>query len=500
MKSFELILLASGAAAVAVAIPVALLSVRYVRIFFGILTLAFGMLFHSFLFKFYDLTGGDTGIRVLRPSLAGLDFKELDKTAFLVGPFYYYCLGLLIVAGLAMWSVVHSPFGLQLTAIRENARKAEYLGVRVRFFRLIAFLISALYCSVGGVILAINTGQCGSGARLLDPFGRARVHDGARRLRELLRPGRGRLHLRAPQGRAHGHDAVLALHAGRDPRGHRGRIPPRARGPGPGCVVEVEARMTALIETAGVSKAYGSFVALDAVTLSIAEGELVSIVGPNGAGKTTLVNVLTGLLKPSSGVVRFKGEDIAGIGPVLLARRGMARAFQLVHIFPTLTVAQTIAVAVISRSGRSLNMFARVGRDVATRERVSEVAAIFGLEGKLDSEARLLSQGEKKLLDIASAFALSPEVILLDEPTSGVSTADKHGLMRSVVDAARRAGVKAIILVEHDMDLVAEYSTRIVALQGGKVLADRAPAEFFADPGIIAAVVGKRPGKLAERH
>jgi branched-chain amino acid transport system permease protein len=159
VKSFEVVLLASGAAAVLAAVPVALLSVRYVKIFFGILTLAFGMLFHSFLFKFYDLTGGDTGIRVLRPSLAGMDFKELDKTSFLVGPFYYYCLALLVIAALAMWRIVRSPLGLQLKAIRENARKAEYLGVRVRFLRFIAFLISAFYCALGGVILAINTGQ-----------------------------------------------------------------------------------------------------------------------------------------------------------------------------------------------------------------------------------------------------------------------------------------------------------------------------------------------------
>ena len=255
--------------------------------------------------------------------------------------------------------------------------------------------------------------------------------------------------------------------------------------------------MTALIETTGVSKAYGEFVALDDVSLSIAEGELVSIVGPNGAGKTTLVNLLTGLLKPTSGVVRFKGEDIAGIGPVLLAKRGLARAFQLVHIFPAMTVAETIAVAVVSNLRRGLRLFASAKKDDAVNARVREVATIFGLEGKLSSESRLLSQGEKKLLDIASAFALSPEVILLDEPTSGVSSADKHAIMRNVIDAARRAGVKAIILVEHDMDLVAEYSSRIVALQAGKVLADRPPAAFFSDPALINAVVGKMP---AQRH
>jgi len=159
IKSFELVLLLSGLAAVVVAIPVALLSVRYVRIFFGILTLAFGMLFHSFLFKFYNITGGDTGIRVLRPTLLGEAYADLDKTTFLIGPFYYYCLALLVVLGIAMWRIVRSPFGMHLRAIRENPRKAEYLGVRVRFFRLVAFLISAFYCAIGGVILAVNTGQ-----------------------------------------------------------------------------------------------------------------------------------------------------------------------------------------------------------------------------------------------------------------------------------------------------------------------------------------------------
>ena len=256
--------------------------------------------------------------------------------------------------------------------------------------------------------------------------------------------------------------------------------------------------MNALVEAIDVRKRYGEFVAIDGVSLAIAEGELVSIVGPNGAGKTTLVNLLTGLLAPSAGSVRFKGEDIAGIGPVLLAKRGMARAFQLVHIFPELTVADTIAVAVVSQTGKALRFFSAIAGDAAVAARVREVAAIFGLEGKLGTPSRLLSQGEKKLLDIASAFALAPEVILLDEPTSGVSSADKHGLMRNVVDAARRAGVKAIILVEHDMDLVAEYSTRIVAIQAGRVLADRPPADFFSDPEIVAAIVGKRVGRLAE--
>ena len=158
IRSFELCVLAGAITALLVAIPVGLLSVRYVKIFFGMLTLAFGMLFHSFLFKFYALTGGDGGMRVLRPTLFGQEFSALDKTAFLSGPFYYYCLALLAVLAFVMWRLVHSSFGLHLRALRENPRKAEYLGVRVHRFRLYAFVISAMYCAIGGVIIAIPTG------------------------------------------------------------------------------------------------------------------------------------------------------------------------------------------------------------------------------------------------------------------------------------------------------------------------------------------------------
>jgi len=122
------------------------------------------------------------------------------------------------------------------------------------------------------------------------------------------------------------------------------------------------------------------------------------------------------------------------------------------------------------------------------------IAGIFGLEGRLATLSRLLSQGEKKLLDVASAFALEPQVILLDEPTSGVSTADKHGIMTTLIAVAKQAGVKGIVLVEHDMDLVAAYSHRIVALSEGRMLADLPPDRFFADPALIAAVVGKPRG------
>jgi branched-chain amino acid transport system ATP-binding protein len=250
--------------------------------------------------------------------------------------------------------------------------------------------------------------------------------------------------------------------------------------------------MSALLETRKVGKSFGVLRALEDVSMAVHEGELVSVVGPNGAGKTTLVNLLTGLLKPSAGEVLFMGETIAGIGPVELADRGLARAFQLIQIFPKLTVKETIAAAVISRRRERWRLFSRLTADDAVDTRVNQVAEIFGLTARLEDIGATLSQGEKKLLDVASAFALDPQVILLDEPTSGVSTAEKHGIMKTLIAAAKHAGVKGIVLVEHDMDLVAAYSSRIIALSEGRVLADLPPDRFFADPHLIETVIGKR--------
>lgn len=157
VQHFELVLLAAVATSSVTGFVVGLLCVRHTRIFFGMLTLAFGMVFHSFLFKFYGLTGGDQGMRVARPLLLGQAWPG-GKTAFLTGPFYYYALALFAVLGVIMWRIVASPAGLHLRAVRENAGKAAYLGVRVERMRLFAFVVSAAYGGVGGAVLAVSIG------------------------------------------------------------------------------------------------------------------------------------------------------------------------------------------------------------------------------------------------------------------------------------------------------------------------------------------------------
>ena len=158
IRLFEPVLLAVVLGSMIAAAPIGFVCVRNVGIFFGMLTLAFGMLFYSFLFKFYHLTGGDSGMRVPRMKILGLELAQYNKIELLAGPFYYYCLALLVIAALLMWRIVHSPFGLHLRAIRDNARKAEYLGVHVHRCRLAAFVISAGFGAVGGAVLAFRIG------------------------------------------------------------------------------------------------------------------------------------------------------------------------------------------------------------------------------------------------------------------------------------------------------------------------------------------------------
>ncbi len=247
-----------------------------------------------------------------------------------------------------------------------------------------------------------------------------------------------------------------------------------------------------ILRAEGLRKLYGEVCALDGVSLAINAGEFVSIIGPNGAGKSTLINVLTGVLRPTAGAVTFKGRDVSGLGPARLARLGIARSFQLVQIFPDLTVLETLQAAVVSRLGRGTRLFASLAADREVQEGAIEVAELFGLGEKRHVPAKQLPQGDKKLLDVASAFALRPELILLDEPTSGVSTADKTTIMESLVSASKRIGVQAIIQVEHDMDIVFAYSDRIIVLHEGRVLADGPPAAIAADRRVVDTVLGRR--------
>jgi len=245
-----------------------------------------------------------------------------------------------------------------------------------------------------------------------------------------------------------------------------------------------------MLRSEDIKKYYGDFCALDGVSIQVNPDEFVSIIGPNGAGKTTLVDVLTGRFKPETGAVYFKEKNITGIKPEKLCKLGVARSFQLVNIFPELTVHEFLTVAIISRLGRGTRLFSNLKRNKKINEETLEIARLFGLEDKKDMHAKDLPQGDKKLLDIASAFALHPEIIVLDEPTSGVSTNDKYQIIETLISASKEIGIRSILQIEHDMDIVFSYSDRIIALHQGHILAEGTPKEIQNNEQVVSMILG----------
>ncbi len=244
-----------------------------------------------------------------------------------------------------------------------------------------------------------------------------------------------------------------------------------------------------LLRTVNLKRYFGETHAVDDVTLTIQEGEFVSLVGPNGAGKTSLINVVSAYLRPDSGQIYFMGKDVTHATVTERVKAGIARSFQLVNVFDDLSTFDNITLAIFSREGKSRSMatLAHLDREVgAEADRTLEQ---FSLSGKRNERARDLSQGERKLLDVAIAYALKPKLLFLDEPTSGVSTRDKGQIMDTIASVVRGEGITAVI-VEHDMDVVFKYSDRIVVMQQGAILAQGVPDEIRKNEQVAMVLLG----------
>jgi len=247
---------------------------------------------------------------------------------------------------------------------------------------------------------------------------------------------------------------------------------------------------TPILEVEDLTLHFGSVTAAERETVLVYSGEFVGIVGPNGAGKTTFLNLITGYLRPERGTIRFWGQDVLGLRPHQITTLGVGRSFQIPQLFLSLTVRENALVALATREGR----WAGAVRPLAEPARVQaadEVLVQFGLLAQAHRPAAELPEGARKLLDVVMAFALRPRLLLMDEPTSGVSAREKFQIMDTLVQALREAGITALF-VEHDMEVVRRYATRVLVLSEGRILADGAPAEVLDDPEIRLAVTGRR--------
>jgi branched-chain amino acid transport system ATP-binding protein len=244
-----------------------------------------------------------------------------------------------------------------------------------------------------------------------------------------------------------------------------------------------------LLRTVDLRKQFGEVRACDGVNFVVNQGEFLSLVGSNGAGKTSLVNLISAHLKPDSGQILFEDRDISFMSVAERIKAGIARSFQLVNLFDGLTVFDNVALAVFSRDGKATKMARLADHDLQVRSETMEVLEGFGLGGKRNVVAGGLAQGERKLLDVAVAYALRPKLLFLDEPTSGVSTREKAQIMDTVSSVVRSGHVTAVV-IEHDMDVVFRYSDRIVMMHEGRFLADGTPDEIRANKDVASILLG----------
>jgi branched-chain amino acid transport system ATP-binding protein len=244
-----------------------------------------------------------------------------------------------------------------------------------------------------------------------------------------------------------------------------------------------------LLQTDQLTKYFGDTHAVDHVDFSVREGEVLALIGSNGAGKTTLVNVISGLIEPDSGSIRFLEADVTQASIHEKIAVGIARSFQLVNLFDKLSALDNVALSIFSRQGKTRRLFALADADAQVRSEARGILDQFGLLPKAAVMAGGLSQGERKLLDVAVAYALKPKLLFLDEPTSGVSTREKAPIMDIITHVVRSERITAVI-IEHDMDVVFTYCPRIVAMHQGAILADGTPDEIRNNEQVTANMLG----------
>jgi branched-chain amino acid transport system ATP-binding protein len=244
-----------------------------------------------------------------------------------------------------------------------------------------------------------------------------------------------------------------------------------------------------LLTTKQLRKAFGETHAVDGVDFSVEQGEVLALVGSNGAGKTSLVNLISGLLQADSGTIIFRNTDITAMSVYERIKAGIARSFQLVNLFDHLTAFENVRLSILSRQGKTRTLFRLADRDREVWQETLEVLERFGLADKSNILAGGLAQGERKLLDVAIAYALRPTFLLLDEPTSGVSTREKSTIMDTIAAVVESGGITAVI-IEHDMDVVFTYAGRIVVMHQGRILADGRPDNIRKNEEVATMLLG----------
>ena len=243
----------------------------------------------------------------------------------------------------------------------------------------------------------------------------------------------------------------------------------------------------AILTTQGLTKDFGGLRAVDSVTFDIEQGKLTSVIGPNGAGKTTLYNLVTGLIKPDSGRIIFNGEDITNLPIHKIVRKGISRSFQILNLFNELTLFENVWLGVQSQQGHGPELFSSTDKFSSVKEETYRIIKEIGLSDKEEVPVKLLSYGDRRILEITISLTAKPSLLLLDEPTSGLVSEDRKRISEFMKKLSSQL---TLIVVEHDMDVVLSISDHIVVMHQGKILAQGNPDEIRGNEKVQEAYLG----------
>jgi len=499
----ELSLLAGALGGLLTSLILGILVLRKRGVYLAMLTLALSQVFYYIVLMWTPVTGGTDGLGNL-PILYLSDPLgwRLSKRPITR---YYVIAAVIFLAMLAIRHLLHSPLGRVMRAVKANETRAAACGYDTRRIRLAAFAISGLFSGLAGALLTVvlefvpieNIHWQMSGAvlimtlfggtgTLLGPFVGAGVFIW---MRDFLSK-----YLEYWEVFVGGAFVLIVLFLPDGIVGSLARLVARRR---PAPIVATEDQLPEpepqtsvaarphegdgrLLESRGLTKAFGGLTAVNGVDFQVRTGELRSVIGPNGAGKTTFFNLLTGVLPPSGGRILFKGEDITGLPAHAVSRLGIARSYQVTNIFGDLTVFENVRIAAQSRVTH-YRFWGSPDSLAAVNARAEDILRQLGLTAKRHALARELSHGEQRYLEIGIALATEPAFLLLDEPTAGMSPDETQ---RTAAFVRRLAGHVTIVVVEHDMEVVMGISDRITVLNYGEILAEGTPAEIRENPDV----------------
>ena len=509
-------LAATPLVAAAVGFLTGLVAQRAVRLYFSLLTLAISQLLFSIVFQWYDFTGGDNGISIQLPDQLS-DYTTL----------YYFTAAVVALCLVLMFIVVRSPFGAALLSIRENRERAASIGINVRAYELAIYTVAAVFAGVAGGLFVMYQQQAypemlywtanaqpvvvallGGTATFLGPAVGAFIYVVLDNAIAKQFPYQFDIILGAivlgvvlvvPGGISDAPSVFMRLRE-RFHRGEEAEAPAESAGEAirmfdvrkalaSEAIQAEEVRSGAtLLRIEHLSRSFGGLRAVEDVSIEVKQGDRHAIIGPNGAGKSTLFNLITGQLKPNSGKVIFDGRDITGKPPHVIARTGIGRAFQITTIFPKLTVRQNLQYAMLAHGGFTVRPFGIANRMFSAE--AQELAEAVGLGEWADLPAGQLSHGDQRAIEIAISLALGSKLVLLDEPTAGMSAYETDKAMELVRRLALERHL-TLLFCEHDMSVVFSTARTLTVMHQGRVLTEGTPEQIRHNPDVQKVYLGE---------